>query len=221
MTLIQKKIKKVYLWTTQIRPSLFLLHLPLENSLVDTSWNWRTVTSTTTPTYSTVWWVSAITSYWTSLGLSVEMSWFNSSAYTESIWYYATWNSDWKCMRNNRVWSSDVDIVFVTNSWNGNRLSNFYVSDTFTSTSYITWWWHMYTLVRDWDSQKLYHDGSLISDVTRANQNYPYTGITILQRTWWWQQRPWYMSDFLVHSQAWSASEVLAYYNSTKSKYWY
>jgi len=217
---MQKKVKKVYIGSTKVRPITYLLHMPLENSLVDNSPYHRTATSTATPTYSTVWWVSAIKSYGTTLRVDVPMTNFTSSAYTQSIWYYATGSvSDFKCLWHNSVGSDRVDITFITDSSNGNKIGNYYVSDTFTSTTYNTGSWNMLTLVRNGDSQIIYHNGSQISSVTKTNQNYTY-GQTSLMRIDWGQQRPWYLSDFLIDSVAWSAADVLEYYNSTKSKYW-
>lgn len=221
MVLIPKEIKSVYKWTTKIRPATTLLHMPLENSLVDTSSYHRTATSTSTPTYATVWWVSAIKSQGTTLTVNIPMTNFTSDAYTESIWYYASTSvSDFKCLWYNSVGTNRVDIAFVTNSSNSNRLGNYYTSDTFSNTSYIRSSWHMFTIVRNWNSQIMYHDGSQINSTTKTNQSYNYDS-TSLMRIDRWQQRPWYLSDFLIESVAWSASEVLAYYNSTKSKYWY
>lgn len=219
MTLIQTSPKKIYIRVDSPYPATWLLYLPLSNNIADASINGVVVSSTNTPTFETVWWVSAIKWYNTTTWLTASLS-FTSNTYTQSVRYYAIWNSDRKCMWANNNWS-DVDISFVTNSGNSNRLSNYYTSDTFTSTSYATDAWHMFTVTRDWNTQKIYHDSTLISTATKTNQSYSYNKITLLQRTWWWQQRPWYLSDFVVDSAVWSDSDVTTYYNSKKSKYWY
>ena len=90
MTLVQKEVKAIKIWTTnvkkvtvwrngtekQVRPSGWgwwqpwantLLYLPLENDFVDQSWQATTRTFTTSGlSYTTVWWVPSvhIGSYW-------------------------------------------------------------------------------------------------------------------------------------------------------------
>lgn len=219
---VEKKIKKVYLWSTQVRPSRTLLHMPLENSLEDTSSYWRVATTSgSTATFATIWWVSALQWYSTTTRVNIPMTDFTSDAYTQSAWYYANGWSDWKCFWGNKSWTSYLEVTFVTNSGNWNKWSNYYSSDTFSSLTYSTWAWHMITITRDGNSQIMYHDWVAFSTETKTNLGYTYSSIDLLRRSDYWQQRPWYISDFLVLSNAWSASEVLAYYNSTKSKYWY
>ena len=224
MTLVQKEIKAVYLWDTKVRPNTntYLLHMPLETDLSDTSSYWRTATTSGNLAYfSEVWWVNALQSKNHTTRVTIPMTDFTSWEYTQSAWYYVDmYTTDWKCFFANKVGSSYVDVTFVTNSNNWNKWSNYYGYDTFSSLTYLENAWHLITITRDWDTQIMYHDWIAFSTATKMNQNYTYWSIDLLRRSDSWQQRPWYMSDFIVDSKAWSAADVLTYFNNNKSKYW-
>ena len=84
----------------------------------------------------------------------------------------------------------------------------------------INWAWHLIANVADWVVGTQYLDGN----------QYQIVGLNlsdVQQSIYVWWEQSWtgrltgYMSNLIVENKAWTATEILNYYNQTKSNYWY
>ena len=222
MTSVAYKLQNAYIWgDTGWQPwANTLLYMPLNSDLRDLSSYNRTASITNgTISYSTIWWVNCAypTSTWR---INIPMTDFNNTAYTESIWVYATWNTTWKYIFGNKNsgWSY-IDVTFVTNDSNGNKLAHYWNGDHFSNTVYTTWEWKLITVTKSWNTVKMYQNWVQFYTYSYSGSSYTFSSIDLFSRSDYWQQRPWYAADFVVEKVCWTDDEVLNYYNSTKSKY--
>lgn len=209
MVLVQKTIKKIYLWAKGGWPyevnSNTMVYMPLtsESQLTD-YWNlWRTYTST--------WWIF-IDDYYqtasTSEKINSAASYSSYSAYTITFWVnYFSWSSWYVWLWNARSWDSgNVQIRVDEVCWyNGSSFPA-------VSFSFPAWERHLITVV--WTT--VYVDWVNKWSVSNWTQCRPYD-ITINWRVpwdWnWWAAK---YSHLIFEDRNRDAQEIVDYYNATK-----
>lgn len=219
-----KEIKKVYLGSTQVRPSGWwwwqpwantLAYRPLSSDLNDYSWNNHHF-SATSWTYSfsdnmctlqraTISWWSL---NWLSNDFTVNMwtSWFwANSAFMFSVdnGWYPSWQLYWGW-----PWT-EVGFNMIYNN-------NFYWA---YKPSYWGVWVHLFTWIKTATTITLYIDGVQQDQTTGTFWTFTWHNNTWLWRNvfWSWTGTCW---EIIIEDKARTAQEILDYYNQTKSNYW-
>ena len=222
------KVKKIYVWTTKVRPSWWtpwantLIYYPLTSNLVDQMGNGNTGTMHWTCTFDS--------------NTGIHVTWKSSN--------YVTWLSNWINNRNlftlNVRWKLDSSqnwsylLWYSTGTgstqclnisgWNWEIHWDIRFTDGTTSQSVITYNsnWHNYCFVCSNGTCKAYIDW-VLKDTKSTSA---YTNNVSTMELWWgwtyWSGRSWdwYIKDFIVETVAWSDAEISDYYNLTKSNYW-
>lgn len=230
------KIQRIYVWTTKVRPSGWtpwantLLYLPLNttDTYTDKSWNSRTVTN-----YGILFWTYA----W------VDCAYFDNGSgdaivfdnftiptdLTVSWWQYQTQvptDTDGKIFQ----FESSSDYMYVAYAkWASPQWIYFETKKNWSTTGKTTWlnptWKRVYfnftsnssgstlTTIDNWTTQ------------TRTNighRSFTPTVMWLWNYPWRSLSRRWvgYMSEFIMESAVWSATDITKYYSWTKWKYW-
>ena len=230
------KIKKIYQWTNQVRPSGWapdasrtLLYLPLESDATDMSWNSRT-TSANSVTYTTVGWVKSA-HVWSGWWISVWGSFLSQSISKRTISCLVYWTSQYNSHRRamcNTFWSTS----------NMGLLGK-------ESTSYIQWWtwwvgistespsnaypanqrFHIVWTWEDWaNNNKLYINWEVVATANGTSIPRWYSG-----GSWYYVMRTdtndesldGNMREMIWENVVWSAEDVSNYYNRIKAKLWF
>lgn len=242
MTLIQKEVTKVYLWTTQVRPAWWggwqpdantIAWYPLDstNTINDKSWNGYNLTNSWI-TFGTNWWVdcanmtSSVYAYSTNIPLP---SWNN--ARTISYWFYNTsviGDTYYLGYGSQNYGQFFAPCVSGSNHWffmGYGSTSNY---DYYTSLQLTTGSWWLYTITM-WDWYlKFYYNWNLVDSVSWRTYNTTAVGSTWKLTVWcrlstWAQPEKyinWYMSNLIFENAAWTAQEISDYYDLTKWDYW-
>ena len=209
-----------------------IAYYKFETDVNDYSWNNRNLTNSWV-TFSDWYWIFSTSnnssSQWPYASYSSWLTWYK----TISCWFYKTYDVNWMLA----VWNSSWNIsgwYFQLRTQNPNGFS----------VSWSWWWsfntdvtnssytvqknkWHLVTFTQNvannsWASSwtlKIYLDW--VYYWTNAHYfNRP------IYRIWSWKDSsyyynfPWKLSNLIIESKEWSASEISDYYNKTKSKYW-
>lgn len=247
MTLVQTEPKSIKIWSTavkrvtmwpngtekQIRPGWWqpwantVAYYPLDTNFNDFSWNWYNLSKGSWTFITTLSWVGCASfngeqnqAY---AANSSVPAWNTNSALA---WVYCTrgnYTQQWVlCSGSN----SDTWEI----RWMGVVQNKAYVTDwkTFDApwTSDIYNGWHLICFTRtsgQWI--KLYVDGSLETTSTVLG-NRSATWLTIWAKSVWWpylnhtEPFKWYISNVIFENKIRTATEILDYYNNTKSNYW-
>ena len=223
----------VYIWTDQWTPwanTLFYYNIDDNDTasiLYDKTWNLN-MTWNAAPTYSIdskvgryVHWFStsvfAKASKYVDFGTEYTMSCL---VYFDSSWTWWVLFSQWESSsfvpdKTLEFW--DLAVFFRTTRWNP--------ASVYTDANPWVNKWSVYTFVcsQTWNYRKIYVNWVEIATDTYLNTT---TLDGAYPSIWVWSQRTlnapmlWYMKNLLWENKAWTAQEVLDYYNSIKSLYW-
>ena len=221
-----KSIKKVYLGSTQIRPTWWqpwadnIVYFPLDNDITD-----YTGTYTLTPTSASIIdfnWVKcldctngyakgtiATLPQWASARTNMYRIYFiGRSGLDRAIYWYGAAATPYR----------RYDWNYVGSDWNiAWQCSGYWLGSNYALP---TWWWHHVACTRDSsNNMQIYVDWSL-KNSWQVTFNTEWTDI------WLWVDATgttplnWYLSKFTVEGKQRTAQEVLDYYNETKWDYW-
>lgn len=235
-------VKEVYVWTTKVRPSWYtpwsntIAYYPLTSTTTvnDMSGNNRNLTNNGTQ-FWTYWWVSCAyfpqgnskKLYWT-----LPLTWnqiFTINVYIWRIWnsYNAanTWSQIFVLWNTGSSWWCFWTAIKDSTSSTPNRYINYTRwSDKLSSYTNTTWHRELITVTNDTSTIKMYRDGTLINDNSISfsvnSTNFTIGSFPTSANDNRYQNFYWYMSEFIVESKTWTATEILDYFNTTKSKYW-
>ena len=233
------KVKRIYQWTNLVRPVPFtpwsntILYCPLKDDINDHSGN-HTMTINTT-------------SYWTvakdSTGFYHFTWWYIAS---ENYTWPTQWSmSVWVKRENKSTWNTTLQ-RWLTNTYKnsspfynmGFEFNNsWYTAVWDWTTTYFRdiWWatvnqWELWTMTyspSEW--WKMYKNWALVDSFSSNKNLWQYNWETLI---WWnyysssWRPNPWaqyfkwYLSDVIMEDVARTSSDVLNYFNKTKSNYW-
>lgn len=234
-------IREVYVWSTKVRPASqpwpvmnFLAHYPLEWNLNDTSWNGYN--------WSLTWTISYVTLSSGKKVLSVNYSGktqvtttLTTAPATASVWIYKDPTNDphpwyWKKFMwqdvDNYNWNWEVWAWWLFGYGDWQSWPNWYylksqdkdiISYDLTQSTWIHLCW-----VYDWTTTHFYVNW--VEIWTMVKPFIAQTAFYFLDTSFTWdasyRRYYWMMSEVCLLTNAWSSSDVLDYYNATKSDYW-
>ena len=231
------KVKKIYIYQNwqekQVRPpSTYIVHFPLESDVLDHSNNNVSMTEYQTKSFTTLAsWKKVIysTSWWGLQSASNFVSTYLSThKYTVRCWVNPTKNGDarrnhFQILKNTSQWRDWIEAAVCTretNYWYNWYEQAYYVRWSTNglqgSTSYN--WWHHIVAVYDNGTEYVYINWSLYQTVSTYTISDWYLRLASWDNSNDWLH--WYMSEFIIDSELWTAAEALADYNTTKSLYW-
>jgi hypothetical protein len=227
MILVQKEIKKVYLGTTQVYPSVSpwwqpwpntVAYYPLDstNTVNDLSGNGKNMTNN-----------------WMSFGINAgadcgnAQTWYLSRssciftgtwAFTLNFWAYRNYDSGtyenaimiWQWGGNASLWAGVYNDKVYTFWWNGDHNSGY--------TMNVGKWYNI-VVTRTSNTGTIYVDG--VSRWSGSVSFNPTSWTTIIWGGFGWPaSRPWFMSQLIMENVCWTAQEVSDYFDLTKWNYW-
>lgn len=232
-----KEVKAVYLWENKVRPEWkrepnanTVAYRPLNSTTTNTdqSWNGYNLRQTW-GSFTTLDGVDCFYNGWSTTG------YFNLTSASK----IPSWNADRTILlrANSKSYSSSYDraILQYGSNANGSQLTialstsnnaaaltyNYAVTwDTMTS-----WKWVSLAFTYSWGTWKFYQDGVLkwsantSLSTTAISSSYPLRLMRRNTSTSSNYQFRWYLSEVIIEDKAWTADEVLAYYNQTKWNY--
>ena len=224
------KIKRVLIWQNnqekQIYPATWnpwantVAYYPLTDDFNDHKWSWTLYNLTNNGwSLTTLSWVKCAYYNWSSYSSNSSISFW--STRTLLAWCYLLWN--WMIAYTGTYNSSRYNLLalFSNNSWKLN-VSDLQVTWFNTSSTYLNQWVLLAWIVdgQSTSTMKMYINWSLYNESSR---NYWSTDTSWL---WVWRKYDinsdyltWYISNLIIENKAWTAQEVLDYYNQTKSQY--
>ena len=219
------KVKRILVGTNQVRPYRYnpwsntVAYYPLTSSTTvnDLSWNSRTLTNSWSVTFWTYKWVDCAYFSWSNY-LYNSSVYSNQNAITVSWWMYFIANSQYS--DNVFRWGNNL-WPWVDRTNNNNFRCSPWLSAYIAISSDTTWrhyaftysWWSTWTL-------KFYVNWVLIWTYSSATP--PSSSWIAISRSYnnnegyfkWWQ------SNIIVENKVRTDTEVLNYYNKSKSNYW-
>lgn len=218
----------VWGWEWQPDPSRTIFYYDFEQNTNDSSWNWNNITGSYNITYSQVWWQYVVVA-WNNPSVSTDPSYSASIGtwdFAISFWIYPVHSSTNTPMmfgifswdRPDYAWPTifmDTDKTMLVRMTASDQQQT---SETLTMNT----WQHIVMTRNSW-TVKFYLDSTEIlswSDNTSFAQNHMFAYIF---SRWDSSQRfySWAMWDkFILENVAWTAQDVVDYFNSTKSLYW-
>jgi len=220
MWLVQKEVKNIYIGEYGWKP--------WSNTLFYASLNWNTNSEwTLNPTFNTSSWVTYPTIW------NIQYAYVNNGKMVWDIWTpptntitfqaWVNWISEWVVAVWATNWGvSDSTWIELYFSWTQRAvytLDNGTWYGTASNSSANTW--YLVSWVKNWTTLSLYKNWALIWSVACASSFYQKTNIIIANNS----VKPvsntsMRVSNIILEDKAWSAHEVLSYYNQTKSNYW-
>ncbi len=213
MSLVQKEVKKVYLWTTQVRPAWWggwqpwantLLYAPLETDLLNKVDN---SSPTVTGTVSISWglwdfqWWQLVYSMPSATATTVRTVSFWSNMTSAARWNWRFMTGAW--------WTSDM---YRRSSWYVGMYWNHEQSDQ-RNVSLNEW--ALWTCTYNGSTWTLYKNAVWkVYNVATGTWSSAQLGLSGSGDGFYWK-----MSQFIVESVAWSADDVKNYYNQTCENY--
>lgn len=224
-------VKEIFVWTTKVRPAGWqpwtntLAYYPLTaaTTVYDQSWNNRTLSKSWTVTFWTYGWVSC--AYVNNGELMYQQSNIVSSSTprTVSWWYYQyqTTSADnatifWFWESN--MWGWGWQIAYWRTRPSSPWLYIYHAIRYWPYTNFSNGVRYHLCYSYDWSGGVLYLNWTSVltcSPSGRASSSIWISRYSDLSRS-----IRWYVSEVIFENKGWSASEVLAYYNATKSNYW-
>ncbi len=191
-----------------------LAYLPLKEDVLDYSWNWNNWSWN--PNSFTEW----VANY-SGNSTTIPYSIINRNTYTVNIWANSNFSkpSSDKCF----LWQHTSSVWWFNLMYYNNNIIKYRTWSNSWSAADVNWidyytWWHLITAVLNSWTMYLYVDGVLQGTNTSwgSATTTMYMGYDKSNNTAW----SWKLSELIVESVAWTAEEILAYYNLTKSIYW-
>lgn len=225
MTLYQHELKNAYIGEVWTPWSNTIAYYPFESNINDASWNNRNLSMYTGSfTYETLSSWKKVCRLNTSSQCNNLTVPFNRTSYTVSC--YVSWNT------YDRTYQLVIfDLVSWSNyrprayewyySWWWKDIVSGMVS---TTANWVTYtqnkWYHIVTVYNN-NNASLYINWEFIVTKTLSDSSTTWT----LSVNWINDFRTWYrtggtISELILEKRAWTATEILNYYNSTKSNYW-
>lgn len=226
------KVNKRYVGTNLVRTgpwtpwSNTIAYYPLDsiNTVNDKSWNNRNWTKYWTINFSTYSWVDC--AYFNGGSNYIQVpydSWMSTSSITISLWantleYHG---NRWLVYKWQFTWQNWIYAIAINNvSW---YYFDWRINTTPHWCNVFDWnniWTHI-LVDFNWSTWHVYKNWSLISTFSQSQSISSDTNKLIL---WgYWNSNYcfyWYLSKIIIENKVWTATEVLNYYNQTKSLYW-
>lgn len=203
-----------------------IAYFPLTEDFIDQiTWNWPTTTTWDIPFTTSDWVICASCPNW-----SVERSFNNRN--------FSTWNEPltWSFWCKKNSYSHERQVMITTGYGATNRCKAMW----FHNNKFWTWWrnndtdhadakiweWALYTWTFDWETTKAYINWELVNSkaMTYSVDTNNYSAIfsqVVQNSSWQAQSADWYYREVIMEDVAWTAEEVLEYYNLSKTKiYW-
>ena len=229
---VEKQVRPDNRWQPWVNT---ILYIPMENDLLDYSWNNISITVNwvslgTTGGVSAWYWANwEGTARYLQLGNGVAShisdTPFTVSCWTNRSWEYASgvhwttvgmfgmyqsWPFRWTCVALN-----------PDNWWQSERLWAWWISSYVYSLANE---WTLMTLVMSSSKSELYKNGNLIWSVS-WNWNKTFSNFCVWCDWYdsdWTKYRHWrwYLSNFILEDKERTAQEISDYYDQTKSNYW-
>ena len=226
------KIKRVLIWQgwveKQIYPATWnpgsntiAYYTFDEQNLNDSSWNnnnaswynwaWSYV--------SVGWWYCANLWWSHAIDLPFTVAWLTN--WTMNIWMNVQWTKTISWILGTRTWQTGTFHMNYIYNFSWRTWINITVnpeSDIDWSWVLTTWNWYNIVATKSWTTYSIYINSSLWASWTR----WEFTDTnTLCLGTTYDNTRcfNWYLDSAIFENKAWSADEITAYYNLTKSKY--
>lgn len=203
------------------------IYYPFSSNLVDVQWNWNTWTIHWSVSFSEQTW---ITVNWWSWYVTWLTNWIaNKNTFTQIFWAKRDWKIDnyWMLLWDSSNYNTNSAFSFEL-WWSGSnyfRNYQFIWNDSGTSMpneNYDTNWHLRIVVANNW-VYNTYKDAVL--------RWTPYKNWTINNKPnmniWWssyytsWREAKWKIKDYIVELIPRSESDIVKYYNKTKSIFWY
>jgi len=240
------KVKKIYQWTNLVRPvwkpnANTVAYYPLESDGNDYSWNNHNLTWYWTPSYTTSWTTKNVLSLngstlWKIANLSGTYT-----NYTFSVWCKSTSTNSWQEIFDNVVFNTNTNNVYFNFNGTAKELGWY---QTFSYQYRPNWWSNSYQNIYESTNRNTGTRYNVITTSTSSGVKLYLNWIQVASNstTWTIILDSWhnsiggrlreptynipinffigYMSEFIFENKTWTATEVLNYYNQTKSNYW-
>ena len=200
-------------------------YYPLDatNQLNDLSWNGYTLTDNAGYTFWTYQWVSCVYMTWnySHLNSSTVPVWNTRTVLARIYCTRANYNQQWVVC----TWSSyQTDIIWMWVYQNKGYVTDWYTGDTYWTTNIINGRHLLAFTWTSWGWIKLYVDWVLDTTspiYTRSTWTWFTIGSKTYSDPWsaWSQPYQWYISNVIYEDKIWTADEIQAYFNQTKSLY--
>ena len=212
------KVKKIYIWNRQVRPSGWkpwantIAYYPLTSSTTvnDMSGNNRNLTAYWTPVYTNTYADMSNSCYYAP----------NFSFTNITIQFWMKRNSTWWYVMDFRA--SDSKLYFRCEWANGVSAYTDYPSFSWQKQLFSDTWWHLVTYTKSASQQIFYVDW--IAKYTFSSNSNTLTATDFILWTSLWsttKNNPnVYMSELIIEKIEWSVDKILDYYNKTKWNYW-
>lgn len=231
-------VKKVYIWSTQVRPAGWwwwtpwvntLAYYPLDstNTVNDLSWNNKTLTN-----YNVVFnnnsWVDC--AYFNGSNASLRNTSLKTNEmttnFTISLWINQTTIWD-RGISSNITWNYYGYILWTDGSWHPKieiMDSNWNTTNSNYTTSANTWY-HIVCTHDSSNSVKIYINWALKNTWSKSFWTANASKFTIWAYYFWADANPWwyfnwYISNFIVENKARTSQDISDYFDQTKWNYW-
>lgn len=221
--LVQHELQNAYIWEYHEPTSKTLFYAPCETDLIDTI-------SGNTPSGS----YNASLSWWYLYCNKWYCHWTLAESYdrwkprTINVYFKISWRAtyNWRIIRTNNlaIWCSNqqnlskynIPLWTISNGWDDDAHKAYVIANC--PTTNLDQWYNV-CMTNNGTITKMYLNG--VSFI--PPWQYWTTTSTITYIGCWttnnYDKYYWYIGDLLFESWAWTDAEVLAYFNSTKSKY--
>lgn len=227
MAIVEHELKNAYIGEYQpYTPwANTLAYFPLKEDVLDYSWNWKN--GSWNPN-SFAGWVANYSGNTTTMPVALVSSW----TITVNVWFYqeagaADFNKNisflgqhttqnfWFCLKSNEYYDSLYHTSLQQGGWSGYATT--YIVAVASSTPRI--WWHNVVWMRDASKIYLYLDGQYQWETTYSwlSSNAFYMWYDYWYNGWAWNGK---LSQLIFENRIRTATEILNYYNKTKSDYW-
>lgn len=233
MVLIEHEVQNIYIgeYTKPREPdSNTIVYWKLDGDAKDSSWNNRDGTVSWTLTYESIGSIDVAKFTW---GQSVYRSWSeftlnNNSSFTFSVWAkvtsWDTYNYSFWIQKTWEAWTWDKEIA-ILRDWSVRWYYYTSAANWCTTNSWdaqLNQWYHLaYTY--DWSVQKVYINWTLVKTNTPSSGSYTLSSPCLyLSRSYtsWYSPYKWYLSNFILQKNAWTADYISNYFNTYKWLYW-
>ena len=176
-------------------------------------WNLPNLSDWTQPTYSLVSWSNycGVSSWSSRPRKSITI---DTSDYTVMYWFNVTDIN--QSQRFISSFSTTREYGFLywdkhIKCWNGGSIVD-------GISSPVADRWYHWAMVFEWNTAKFYIDGNLIT--TYSTDHWNSWTFVLFGASWDSNNFIWKIDDCIIENKVWTADDITAYYNKTKSNYW-